>query len=99
LGQNNGKTINALGPDYGEKVIHAQLAAVDGSLVLTDKLDFVGFGSMLQAPHWEESVVIAPDPSSETELQRFAAFKYGSKHKSAIVFAGHNEKTVVFVIS
>lgn len=76
----------------------AQMTAGDGTLVVTDRLKALSFGSMLTAPAWRGEVVSfsgdEPFPSGGVDIS-----KYGARHNSALNFVGHCPGSVAFVFS
>jgi hypothetical protein len=76
----------------------AQLAAIDGALLLTDELDLISFGVTLNAPVWEGTVLIGPDAFGGGG-DIFAHTKLGTRHSSAIDFIGKCPDCVAFVVS
>ena len=76
----------------------AQLAAIDGALLLTDELDLISFGVTLNAPVWEGTVLIGPDAFGGGG-DIFAHTKLGTRHNSAIDFIGKCPDCAAFVVS
>jgi hypothetical protein len=76
----------------------AQLAAIDGALLLTDELDLISFGVTLNAPVWEGTVLIGPDAFGGGG-DIFAHTKLGTRHSSTIDFIGKCPDCVAFVVS
>ncbi len=79
------------------KVI-AQLASIDGAVLLTDQFEVVSFGSTLKARPWKGDVVIGPDGYGGGG-QPVKTTEFGTRHSSTINFVGACPGTVGFVIS
>jgi len=77
----------------------AQLATIDGALMLTNELELVKFGATLKAQEWRGEVKIGPDGFGVMTGEIFLSHKYGTRHNSAIDFAAACKGAVVFVIS
>lgn len=77
----------------------AQLATIDGALVLTNELELVNFGATLKAKKWEGDVKMGPNSSGVMSGECFLPLKYGTRHNSAINFAAACNGSIVFVIS
>lgn len=77
----------------------AQLSAVDGALITTNELELVTFGATLKAPKWSKGILMGPDGFGVLSGDQFPAQRYGTRHSSAINFAGACEGSTVFVIS
>lgn len=77
----------------------AQLSAVDGALITTNELELVTFGATLKAPKWSKEILMGPDGFGALSGDRFPAQRYGTRHRSAINFAGACKGSTVFVIS
>jgi len=76
----------------------AQLACVDGALMLTTRLEVLCFGGRLKADGWDLGVTIGPDGfgGGGGPFNREA---YGTRHMSAIDFIGQCPDAIGFVIS
>lgn len=77
----------------------AQLSAVDGALILTGELELVAFGATLTAPRWAGKILLGPDGFGRSNHEAFPTQRYGTRHGSAINFAGACEGSTVFVLS
>lgn len=77
----------------------AQLSAIDGALVLNSDFEILAFGAKLSAPAWGGQIVIGPDESGILPGQVFDKSRYGTRHGSAINFAGSCPNSLAFVIS
>lgn len=77
----------------------AQLGAIDGALILSNKLDCIAIGATLAAPPWLGEIVTGPDGFGRNSGEKFDNKKLGFRHNSAIDFAGACPGSVVFVIS
>ena len=76
----------------------ADLAKMDGALILTPKFDIVGFGVKLKAPKWEGAIQCGPVPYSITE-QTLDFSRLGTRHNSALNFVGSVDGAIAFVAS
>jgi hypothetical protein len=76
----------------------AQLACVDGALVITDELRPLSFGSMLKADPWAGKVLTGPD-GYEDRIAPVDLTRYGSRHFSGVAMAGACRDAAVFVVS
>jgi DNA integrity scanning protein DisA with diadenylate cyclase activity len=77
----------------------AQLAAIDGALIIDSNFKVVAFGAKLTAPAWDKKTVIGPDGYGSPNGQPFEINRYGTRHQSARDFAAACESAIVFVIS
>jgi hypothetical protein len=77
----------------------AQLAAVDGALIVTYELDLVTFGATLHAPKWNGTTLIGADGFETPQGAPFPIHRYGTRHNSAVDFVAANEGSIAFVIS
>ncbi|WP_139312743.1 putative sensor domain DACNV-containing protein [Acuticoccus yangtzensis] len=77
----------------------AQLANVDGALILSSRLRLMSYGSKFRAPPWSGPVDFGVDGWGSVPEGRFARERFGTRHNSAIDFVGSCSKSVVFVIS
>ncbi len=77
----------------------AQLSAVDGALIIDGNFCVKAFGTKLTAPTWQRDVIIGPDGYGIGTGERFEVERYGTRHRSALNFAGACDNSVVFVIS
>jgi sensor domain DACNV-containing protein/DisA checkpoint controller-like protein len=77
----------------------AQLATVDGALVIDSLFNVLAFGATLTAPRADRSALIGPDGFGNTNGQAFDVSRYGTRHRSAFDFAAANHNSTVFVIS
>ncbi|MEO5367676.1 MAG: hypothetical protein H7831_15230 [Magnetococcus sp. WYHC-3] len=76
----------------------AQLTAVDGAVIITDRLKALSFGSVLVAPVWRADVHMGTD-KEEDSAQTVDLRRYGTRHGSAVNFVGKVNEAVAFVIS
>lgn len=76
----------------------SQLTAIDGALILSDELDVVTFGATLRAPRWSGRTVAFGTIGARAE-RHFDLKLHGTRHRSAIDFAGARPDAIVFVIS
>lgn len=77
----------------------AQLSAVDGALILANNLEVVAFGATLTAPRWTRKKILGSDGYGYVTGDVFDSERYGTRHNSAIDFAGASPGSIVFVIS
>jgi len=77
----------------------AQLAAIDGALILNSNFDVLAFGAKLQADRWRRATPIGPDGFGVSNGELFDVKPYGTRHSSALNFAGACPGSIVFVIS
>ena len=80
-------------------VFLAQLSTVDGALIISDKFKFIGFGATLSAPSWTGKTITGPDGFGQNSGEVFGASRLGTRHNSAISFAGKCKESLVFVVS
>lgn len=76
----------------------AQLACVDGALILSSCFDLISFGATLHAKKWDGKVLIGPDGFKGIG-GNFNHSILGTRHNSAIDFIGDCPKAIGFVIS
>jgi hypothetical protein len=76
----------------------AQLACVDGALLLGDSMAPVGYGATLQAQTWTGDVVPGPAPQAD-QVQLLNLRQLGTRHNSAASFAAAHPGSIAFVIS
>ncbi|MHB9072950.1 MAG: putative sensor domain DACNV-containing protein [Desulfobaccales bacterium] len=76
----------------------AQLACIDGALLLTSDLHIVAFGSILNTPNWNGRVITGPDGFGGGG-NMFEVTTLGTRHNSAINFIGACPGSVGFIIS
>jgi len=77
----------------------AQLAAVDGALVIDSNFEVLTFGATLKADRWTGNTPIGPDGFGHINDDSFEVGRYGHRHRSALDFAGACDTSIVFVIS
>lgn len=80
-------------------VLFAQLATVDGALIMTNNLEFESFGATLTAPQWDFDILTGPDGFGNGAGRPYLSKRLGTRHNSAIAFAGKCKGSCVFVIS
>lgn len=76
----------------------AQLAAIDGALILTFDFEVVSFGATLTAKRSELKLVAGPDGFDKTAAD-FEINRYGTRHRSAFDFVSAQSNAIAFVIS
>lgn len=77
----------------------AQLGTVDGAVLLTTELDLVCFGATIMAPPYAGTIVTGPDGFGEGGGEILDPTRLGTRHNSAIAFAGAVQSSLAFVIS
>lgn len=77
----------------------AQLAAVDGALILTFDLEVVAFGATLTAPRSQLQALAGPDGFGRLANTPFEISRYGTRHRSAFDFVSAQPDVIAFVIS
>ena len=77
----------------------AQLATVDGALVIDTLFNVLAFGAILIAPDSEHPALIGPDGFGNPNGQPFDISRYGTRHRSAFNYSAANHNSTVFVIS
>jgi hypothetical protein len=77
----------------------SSLASVDGALVLTDKLNLLGFGAEFRVYGDTKNNIRFSDDAfgSKVNMRRFESF--GTRHRSAFRFCNEYPNAVAFVIS
>ncbi len=76
----------------------AQLAAVDGALILSATFRIISFGATLNAPKWRGRVLEGPDGYNGGD-RIFEHQLLGTRHNSMIDFIGKCSDSIGFVIS
>lgn len=76
----------------------AQLACVDGALLLSNHLEPIAFGATLTGPKWLGNVVVGPNAFGGGG-QGFDLSKLGTRHNSAANFVGALPDCYGFVLS
>ncbi len=76
----------------------AQLAAVDGALLMSGTFRILSFGATLKAPRWKGKVYEGPDGYNGEETI-FEHRMLGTRHNSMIDFTGKCPESIGFVIS
>ena len=77
----------------------AQLAAVDGALIIKFDFEVLAFGATLTAPRTQAKAVIGPDGFGAGAGPTFDINRYGTRHRSAMDFAATVDGSIAFVIS
>ncbi len=77
----------------------AQLATVDGALVIDTLFNVLAFGAILTAPRSAHPALIGPDGFGNPNGQLFDISRYGTRHRSAFDYSAANHNSTVFVIS
>ena len=76
----------------------ADLAKMDGALLLTPKFEVIGFGAKLKSSKWEGETQCGPVPYTTTE-QVLDFSRLGTRHNSALNFVGSIDGAIAFVSS
>jgi len=76
----------------------AQLACVDGALLITETFDLLAFGSTLRAPRWKGRIIVGPYGFSGGG-EDFEHRMLGTRHHSVMNFIGECAESIGFVIS
>jgi hypothetical protein len=89
--------------DYNRKIaerlqVLAQLAAVDGALIISGTFRIMYFGVTLKAPRWKSKVLEGPDGYNGGNAI-FEHHLLGTRHNSMIDFIGKCSDSIGFVIS
>lgn len=93
----------SIGLSYNNAIVNrlnflAQLACVDGALLLSDHLEPIAFGTTLTVKEWLGNVVVGPD-SFGTGGQAFDISRLGTRHNSTANFIGAFPYCYGFVLS
>ena len=89
----------ALNKKYSERIaVLAQLACIDGALIVSSRLEVISFGSRLNATVWSGKILVGPDGFGGGG-DEFPAWKVGTRHNSTIDFVGECPGTIGFVVS
>jgi len=76
----------------------ASLTAVDGAVVLTDKLRIIGFGAEVRVSSGTDTIHVATDAEG-TDLSAASFTGYGTRHRSSFRFVEGMEPAVAFILS
>lgn len=76
----------------------AQLASIDGALIITTEWQMMAFGAKLSAPRWAKNIAIGPDAFGGGGGV-FERSRLGMRHNSTIDFIGACPAAIGFVIS
>ena len=99
INKDNHIKLLTLNKKYLENIkVIAQLACVDGALILSSRLRVICFGSKLTARQWDHEVRVGPDAFGGGG-DEFNASRFGTRHSSAINFTGACHESIAFVIS
>jgi hypothetical protein len=77
----------------------AQLASVDGALILTIDFEVLAFGATLTAPRSLLQALVGPDGFGRPANTPFEVSRYGTRHMSAFDFVSAQPDAIAFVIS
>jgi hypothetical protein len=75
----------------------ARLAAVDGAVVLSDDLDVLGFGAMVNLGSIPDVYLLTASPEDAVRIRIEDAG--GSRHQAAVRFVGQSHGSIALVIS
>lgn len=99
IDRENQLRILTLNKKYIERInVVAQLACIDGALMLSSRLRVICFGSKLIARQWDHEVRVGPDAFGGGG-DVFNTSRLGTRHNSAINFVGACDGSIAFVIS
>ncbi len=76
----------------------ADLAKMDGALLLTPMFEVIGFGAKLESLKWEGETQHGPAPYIATD-QKLDFSRLGTRHNSALNFVGQVDGAIAFVSS
>lgn len=76
----------------------AQLACIDGALVITETFQVLSFGATLRAPRWKGGVIVGPYGYSDGG-EEFEHRMLGTRHHSVMNFIGECGESIGFVVS
>ena len=77
----------------------SSLSAVDGAIIVTDKLRLLGFGAeLIAAPPNFESVMVINDFEKNLSEKRSIEL-FGTRHRSAFRFCASLESSVALIVS
>lgn len=76
----------------------AQLAGIDGALIIDTTFEVLAFGAKLTAPAWHLPVFTGPDGLG-THTSQFDLQRHGTRHQSAAALVGYCARAIAFVIS
>jgi hypothetical protein len=77
----------------------AQLASIDGALILTIDMEVVAFGATLTAQRSKLSALVGPDGFGHKSNTPFEVARYGTRHRSAYDFVSSQPEAIAFVVS
>ena len=88
-----------LGPRLYERINSiAQLACLDGALILTTDFEVISFGARLHSPEWNGPVITGSDGVSQNG-EPFDLKRHGTRHNSAAALVGECDFVIAFVSS
>ncbi|NIP29889.1 MAG: hypothetical protein GTO02_06485 [Candidatus Dadabacteria bacterium] len=76
----------------------AQLANIDGALVLTNEFEVIGYGVKLNSKPWKRDVITGPN-SADKGGEVFDYKSLGTRHSSMIDVIGYYENCIGYVFS
>lgn len=77
----------------------ASLSAVDGALVVTDRLRVLGFGAEVVAQSQTLREITLAVNAEATETREISIESYGTRHRSAFRFCSSYENSIAFIVS
>ena len=75
------------------------LTAVDGAVILTDKLRIIGFGGEVRASNADKDTIHIAKDEEGNEVTAAPLTGYGTRHRSAFRFVQNIEPSVAFILS
>jgi hypothetical protein len=75
------------------------IASIDGALTTTPTFAPLGFGATLRGDQWRGTCSMYPTPGAGGGGKGFPIIRYGTRHRSAMNFAGACPGSIAFVIS
>ena len=77
----------------------ASLTAVDGAVVLTDKLRIIGFGAEVRVSSSGTDTIHVAKDTEASDLSTAPFTGYGTRHRSSFRFVESVEPSVAFIMS
>ena len=75
------------------------LTAVDGAVILTDKLRIIGFGGEVRVSNRDKDTIHIAKDEEGNEVTAVPLTGYGTRHRSAFRFVQNMEPSVAFILS
>jgi hypothetical protein len=76
-----------------------RFTAVDGAVLITRKLELLGFGAVVQLPGVVEYKVNKCEDRNATKVTEFPIKSHGTRHRSAFEFCYRNAPSVAIIVS